>query len=346
MQKRSSLINLYQHNKNQNKNTSPRSSSLCSLKTFIIRRKKSKAVISNITSSRKGESLFELKISTQIPKINNTLNIKKICDMDIGGSGATIYKAKMGSFSCCIKEMSLKSSQQDIQSFENEISILKKIPHSQHIVDYIGYHKTTESIQLIMGIYDGSLLNVITYYKTNKMMLSEAQISSICLQIVYGLSTLHNKHIIHRDLKSANILYEGDVRVFDTLNFAIADFGESKKINYNKTSSIKGTPRWIAPEVLECGEDTYYGLAADIWSFGMVLFELITSQFPYSEHMFASPFILKGERPNMLKEHKIRYSSLLPIWEGCTTKNIEDRMSLLTIKRMLLTNLEVSSWLK
>ncbi|XP_034700949.1 mitogen-activated protein kinase kinase kinase 1-like [Vitis riparia] len=122
---------------------------------------------------------------------------------------------------------------------------------------------------------EGSLLNL---YRKHKLL--EPQVSEYTRQILNGLSYLHGKHVIHRDVKCANIL------VFENHIVKLADFGLSKHCQSNDFNSSKGSPFWTAPEVVNAvyRKNDCYGLAADIWSLGCTVLEMLTQQHPYPQY--------------------------------------------------------------
>ncbi|NWV80592.1 PAK3 kinase, partial [Dasyornis broadbenti] len=89
-----------------------------------------------------------------------------------------------------------------------------------------------------------------------------------------GLDYLHSNHVIHRDVKSCNILLRIDGSV------KLADFGLSAQLTLeqNQRSSMVGTSWWMAPEVVM---QQPYGPKADIWSFGIVGIEMVEREVPY-----------------------------------------------------------------
>ncbi|KAK4760119.1 hypothetical protein SAY87_023250 [Trapa incisa] len=122
--------------------------------------------------------------------------------------------------------------------------------------------------------------------------LRDSQVSSYTRQILSGLKYLHERNVIHRDIKCANILV--DVNGFVKL----ADFGLAKATKLNDIKSSKGTPYWMAPEVVR-PKKLGYGRAADIWSLGCTVLEMLTGKIPYSnlEWMQAIFKIGRGEPP-------------------------------------------------
>ncbi|CAH8590395.1 unnamed protein product [Schistosoma bovis] len=116
--------------------------------------------------------------------------------------------------------------------------------------------------------------------ETLEKPLTEPQIRFISREVLQGLEFLHEKLIIHRDMKAGNILL--------TLNneVKLADFGVSAKLTdeKQKRSTFIGTPYWMAPEVINCEtfKDAPYNWKADIWSFGITLIELAQKRPPHN----------------------------------------------------------------
>ena len=111
-------------------------------------------------------------------------------------------------------------------------------------------------------------------------------------QILRGLQYIHEMDVIHRDLKSANVL------VMKSGNVKLADFGVSVDLQRQRPASldVAGTPRWMAPEIIEMkGAST----KSDIWSLGCTVVEMLTALPPFSETRFNA----QGDVPRTFQRH-------------------------------------------
>ena len=106
--------------------------------------------------------------------------------------------------------------------------------------------------------------------------LDEERVHSLALHIASGLQYLHGKNIVHRDIKPENILMSD---MSDESIPIIGDFGYAKRLVSGQTCSrLCGTKGFMAPELLNQKE---YSFPADVWSFGVVLYALVSSKLPY-----------------------------------------------------------------
>jgi len=97
---------------------------------------------------------------------------------------------------------------------------------------------------------------------------------SIAEDIALGMTYLHGRKVVHCDLKSSNILIDSNWGV------KLCDFGLSRIVYKHKRKNVQrvGTPHWMAPEILRGDSNDE---ASDVYSFGMVLWELVTGEIPY-----------------------------------------------------------------
>ncbi|KAK9286809.1 hypothetical protein L1049_015214 [Liquidambar formosana] len=215
---------------------------------------------------------------------------------DLLGSGSfgTVFEGFTDDgFFFAVKEVSLldqgSQGKQSIYQLEQEISLLSQFEHD-NIVQYLGTDKDEAKLYIFLELVTkGSLASLYIKYH-----LRDTQVSSYTRQILNGLKYLHERNVVHRDIKCANILVHASGYV------KLADFGLAKATKLNDVKSCKGTPFWMAPEVVN-GRNNGYGLAADIWSLGCTVLEMLTRQLPYShlEGMQALYRIGKGEPPRV-----------------------------------------------
>lgn len=208
------------------------------------------------------------------------------------GSFGSVYEGiSDDGFFFAVKEVSLldqgSQGKQSIYQLEQEIALLSQFEH-ENIVQYYGTDKDESKLYIFLELVTkGSLMNLYKRYN-----LRDSQVSAYTRQILHGLKYLHDRNVVHRDIKCANILVDANGSV------KLADFGLAKATKLNDVKSCKGTAFWMAPEVVN-RKNQGYGLPADIWSLGCTVLEMLTRQIPYShlECMQALFKIGKGDPP-------------------------------------------------
>ncbi|XP_072972676.1 mitogen-activated protein kinase kinase kinase 1-like [Typha angustifolia] len=194
-----------------------------------------------------------------------------------------------------VKEVSLvdqgSNAQQCILQLEQEVLLLSQFEH-ENIVQYYGTDKEEANLFIFLELVtQGSLASLYQKYP-----LRESQVAAYTRQILNGLVYLHERNVVHRDIKCANILVHANGSV------KLADFGLAKEITkINVLKSCKGSVYWMAPEVVQ--PKRTYGPAADIWSLGCTVLEMITHQLPYPGLEWTQAFfkIGRGEQPPIPK---------------------------------------------
>nr|GEV72164.1 calcium/calmodulin-regulated receptor-like kinase 2 [Tanacetum cinerariifolium] len=190
------------------------------------------------------------------------------------GSFGPVYKAVMPAGEVvAVKALACYSKQGEIE-FQTEVSLLGRL-HHKDLVNLVGYCVDKRQRMLIYEyMRNGSLANFL--YNEEKRTLNWEERIQIALDISQGIEYLHEgavPPVIHRDLKSANILLDSLMRA------KVADFGLSKEEVYDDhTSCVKGTYGYIDPVYISTNKFTK---KSDIYSFGVILFELITAIAPH-----------------------------------------------------------------
>jgi serine/threonine protein kinase len=184
----------------------------------------------------------------------------KALDMQTGGMVA-------------IKEVAIRGeSKEQMQLLQREIDLLKLLKNP-YIVEYHESFNTRDTLFIVMEfVENGSLSMIIKKFGR----LQESLVTIYMVQILEGLTFLHEQGVIHRDIKGANILISTGGKV------KLADFGVATKLEAagldTQANSVVGTPYWMAPEIIQMSGFT---TASDIWSVGCTIIELTSGAPPF-----------------------------------------------------------------
>lgn len=169
-----------------------------------------------------------------------------------------------------VKVMETKGREFDAKTMVAEIKAMKSAQHP-NIVTYVDGFLYSDELYIVLELMDaGALTDVIDHFKGP---MSEPMIAFCARETLKGLNHIHSSGHIHRDIKSDNVLLnmQGQMK--------IGDFGTAGATNVKHNTAV-GTPFWMAPEAIrEKGYDT----KVDIWSFGMMLYEMAHGEPPYDD---------------------------------------------------------------
>lgn len=269
---------------------------------------------------------------------DESTNIKYMTYLGIGAFGE-VWSCEYVSqrYACKILNRKRMKSE-DVNLFENEINIWKGLSHSNivHLHHVFFQHSKIYCLSDLMdeSMYDmhirmlriGAKPRIITIIK-QMIQVSEA--------MVY----LHSKEILHRDIKSANILRRDE-------SFFIADFGLARFYG-NEMTAETGSYRWMAPEIVR---HESYDKSCDVYSFAMLQYEMMTLCVPFScygpiEVAFS---VARGKRPPLPPMPEEMKTLIESCWHACkysrpTFESILDTLTVMRDKKTSFGCLEMST---
>lgn len=239
------------------------------------------------------------------------------------GSFGTVYKGKWHG-DVAVKILKVKDpTPEQFQAFRNEVAVLRKTRHV-NILLFMGY-MTKDNLAIVTQWCEGSsLYKHIHVLETNFQMIQRIDIAR---QTAQGMDYLHAKNIIHRDMKSNNIF------LHDGLTVKIGDFGlATVKTRWSGSHQVEqpsGSILWMAPEVIRMQDNNPYSFQSDVYSYGIVLFELMTGELPYSQIANRDQIIFMVGRgylsPDLSKLFKSCPKAMKRLVADCIKKSKDER---------------------
>ncbi|KAF1945412.1 Pkinase-domain-containing protein [Clathrospora elynae] len=208
------------------------------------------------------------------------------------------------------------------EGLQQEIAVLMSVSHPALLCLKDTFDED-DGVYLVLELAnEGELFNWIVM----KQKLTESEARKVFVQLFQAVKYLHERNIVHRDIKPENILLTDK-----NLSVKLADFGLAKIIGEESfTTTLCGTPSYVAPEILENSNHRRYTRAVDVWSLGVVLYICLCGFPPFSDELYSpeNPYTLSQQ----IKNGRFDYPS--PYWDSVGDPALD------LIDRMLTVNVE------
>ncbi|CAG9314980.1 unnamed protein product [Blepharisma stoltei] len=237
--------------------------------------------LSSRSSARKSTSKDSVNnegiIEEQIVKPSGEVTIRRYSKGKFLGKGgfARVYEftsletRKVYAGKVVVKASLTKSRAK--QKLMSEIKIHRSLRHA-NIVGFEHFFEDNENVYILLELCPNQTMSELL---RRRKRLTELEVQCYSIQIISALKYLHQKKVIHRDLKIGNLF------ISEKMELKLGDFGLASKLEYDgqMRKTICGTPNYIAPEILDGKEGHSYEV--DIWSFGVILFTLLIGKPPF-----------------------------------------------------------------
>lgn len=275
------------------------------------------------SGSSRSQSILEKAIAAQRKSEDWEIDwrLLKIGEKIAAGSCGDLYRGVYLCQDVAVKVLRSEHLNNSLEvEFTQEVAILRQVQH-ENVVCFIGACTKLPHLCIVTEYMPrGSLYE---YLHKNHLGLKLPQLLKFAIDVCKGMEYLHQKNVIHRDLKTANLL-------MDTSNVVkVADFGVARFQNNGGVMTAEtGTYRWMAPEVIN---HQPYDQKADVFSFAIVLWELVTAKVPYDNMtpLQAALGVRQGLRPEL---PKTAHPKILSLMQRCWDADPGNRPSFSKIR--------------
>ncbi|KAF6001173.1 hypothetical protein F1559_000404 [Cyanidiococcus yangmingshanensis] len=242
------------------------------------------------------------------------------------GSGAfgEVFMAEWRGLVVAVKQLTRDDdgfSLETVEDFQKEMVLLSRLRHP-NIVPFCGTVTRPPHLCIVLGFVSGGSLYRLIHSRRSEdgPAFTLAEIAFLSLGIAQGMLYLHSQRppVIHRDLKSPNVLIDGETGMP-----IVTDFGLSRsRVNTMLMTGAAGTPEWMAPEVMrhEAVDEK-----SDVWSYGVIVWELITGEKPWSNEHPIQVIYRVAQRGDRLYPPRETDEGLKSLLDGCFRRRSQQR---------------------
>jgi len=282
--------------------------------------------------------------SFNIPISSNCTYVLKWSKLEIlkkvgEGSFGSVFLAKFNNTKVAVKLLLKKNvTEEDIKAFLAEAEIMRKLPVHPNVVLFRGITLPSDPLSIVTDFCEGGSLE--TYLEHNRNLSIDLKIQFI-KDIAKGMLHLHcgfpEYEVIHRDLAARNILLNRGMAI-------ITDFGLARvKLSVEdtkKTEQFIGPLKWMSPESIY---ERIYSVKSDVFSFAVVMYEIITQETPWKDldPVQTAVTVKEGNRMTIPERYKCP-ESLMVLIEKCWAQHPEERPNFLEINEYLNKNFNQS----
>ena len=180
-----------------------------------------------------------------------------------------------------------------VKNLSREIEVLTSLPSHPHVLTFFGVALSSDAVSTYIITELASHGSLYNYLHDKKEEPSPDQSLAWAQQIASGMQHLHSNNVVHRDLKSGNVLLALGLLA------KVCDFGTARTLAKTAMTTQKGTYRWMPPEIVE-GVEANINKMCDVFSYGMVLYEIFARKIPYDDiptDPLVGLAVMQGKRP-------------------------------------------------